>query len=107
LHFVLIACFLPLPLLAIAWSRTNRRPIELSILTFSAVLVLTAFVRSLKLTFLGGDYSDRLYTTIGVNLFVAVGLGFYLGIKGRWFAVFAAIVLAFGWFVVWSINSVV
>ena len=107
MDFVLIACFLPLPLIAVEWSRTNRRPIELSILTLSAVLLLTAFVRNLKLTFLGGDYSDRLYTTIGANLLVALGLGFYLAIKRRWLAAFAAIVLAFGWLVVGSINSVV
>ena len=74
---------------------------------FSALLLLTGFVRSLKLTFLGDDYSDRLYTTIGVNLFVAVGLGIYLGIKRRWLGAFAALVLAYAWYAVASISSVV
>jgi hypothetical protein len=79
-------------------------PIEFSILTLSAVLFLSAAVRSLKLILLGVDYSDRLFTTIGVNIFIAIALGLYLGIKHRWLATAAAGILAFGWLLVWAIN---
>jgi hypothetical protein len=79
----------------------------LSILTVSAVLLLTGFIRNLKLIFLGGDYTGRLYTTIEVNLLVAVSLALYLGIKRRWLVAVAAIALAFAWLALGSINSVV
>jgi peptidoglycan/LPS O-acetylase OafA/YrhL len=98
---------LPLPLLVWGWSRSDRRPIEFSILTLSAVLLLSAAVRSLKLILLGADYSDRLFTTIGVNIFIAIALGLYLGIKRRWLAAAAAGILAFGWLLVGAINSAV
>ena len=63
--YLTYACLLsPLPLLAIAWSRSNRLPVQFSILTLSAVLYDSAAIRSLKLTLLGSDYSHRLFTTI-------------------------------------------
>ena len=106
--YLIYTCLLcPLPLLAIAWSRSTRLPIEFSILSLSAVLFLAAAIRTLKLTLLGGDYSNRLYTTIGFNMLVAVTLGLYLGIKRRWIAAIAAVVLALGWLLMWAINSVV
>jgi hypothetical protein len=70
----------------IAWSKSNRKPIEFSILTLSAVLFLSAAVRGLKLILLGNDYSDRLFATIGINLLMALALGIYLGVKRRPFA---------------------
>jgi hypothetical protein len=81
---------LPLPLLAIAWTRNNRKPIEFSILTLDAVLLFSATVRSLKLTLLGIDYSNRFFTTIGVNMLAALVLCIYLGVKRRAFAALAA-----------------
>jgi hypothetical protein len=98
---------LPLPLLAIAWSRISRKPIELSILTLSAVLFLSAAVRSLKLIFLGSDYSNRLFASIGVNMLLALVLGIYLGVKRRPIAAVAAGILALGWFLMLAINSAV
>jgi hypothetical protein len=81
LIYLYYACFLsPLPLLAIASSRSNRLPIQFSILTFSAVLFPSA-IRGLKLALLGGDSSHRLFMTIGVNIFLAMAVGLYWGIK--------------------------
>jgi hypothetical protein len=97
----------PLPLLAVAWSRSNRLPIEFSVLTLSAALYLSADIRSLKLTLLGSDYSHRLFTTVVVNILVAIILGIHLGIKRRWIAAIAAVILAFGWLLIGAINSVV
>jgi hypothetical protein len=106
--YYIYACLLfPLPLLAIAWSKSNRLPFEFSVLTLSGILFLSVTIRSLKLTLLGSDYSHRLFTTIGVNLLIAIILGIYLWVKERWPAAIAAIILAFGWFSVWLINSVV
>ena len=108
LIYLYYACFLsPLPLLALAWSRRSRLPIEFSILTLSAFLFLSAGIRSLKLTVLGSDYSHRLFTTIAVNILVAIALGLYLGIRSRWIATLAAVILAVGWLLLGAINSVV
>jgi hypothetical protein len=102
------ACWgLPLPLLLIAWSRRDRRPTELSVLTLSAVLLNVAAIRVVKLTLLGADYSSRLYTTIAVNLIIAIILAITLGIKRRWIATAAALILAFAWLLVGAVNSVV
>lgn len=84
LAFLMYVCVLcPVPLLVFAWSRSNRKPIELSLLSLSAVLFLSAPIRSLKPIVLGTDYSHRLFATIEVNFFVAVALGFYLAIRRR------------------------
>src|ERR1700730_1482729 len=107
LTYLIYACLLfPLPLLAIAWSRSDRLPVQFSILTLSAVFFVSAAVRNLKLTLLGSDYSHRLFTTIAFNLLVAIVLGLYLGVKHRWIASIASAILAFGWFLMWVINSV-
>jgi hypothetical protein len=98
---------LPLPLLLIAWYESNRKPIELSILTFSAVLLNLADVRSVKLALFGADYSSRLFATIEVNMLVAIVLGINLGIMRRWIAAVAALILAFAWFLVAAVNSAV
>jgi hypothetical protein len=107
IYLIYASLILPLPLLAIVWSKSNRKPIEFSILTLSAVLFLSVAVRGLKLIFLGNDYSNRLFTTIGVNMLVALVLGIYLAVKRRPFAALAAGILAFGWFLAWALNSVV
>jgi hypothetical protein len=54
------------------------------------VLLFSATVRSLKLTLLGIDYSNRFFTTIGVNMLAALVLCIYLGVKRRAFAALAA-----------------
>jgi hypothetical protein len=98
---------LPLSLLAIEWNKSRKQAIVLSILSLSAVLYGTAFVRGLKLILLGTDYSNRLFTTIIANLLIAIALGIYMKIKRRRFAAIAAVILAFGWFVLWGINTAV
>jgi hypothetical protein len=108
LIYLIYACeILPLLLLAIEWSRSTGQPIELSILTLSAVLYLAADVRTLKLTLLGGDYSNRLFIAIGINMLVAIALGGYIGSKGRWLAMVAGAILAVGWLLMWAINTAV
>ncbi len=106
-YFIYAGLILPLPLLAIAWNRSDRRPIEYAFSTLSAVLFLSAAVRSLKLALLGTDYSDRLFATIGINLLAAITLSIYLGTKGRWFAAIAAAILAIGWLLMGAINTAV
>jgi hypothetical protein len=102
------ACMiLPVPLLLIAWYESNRNPLELSILTLSAVLLNLADVRSVKLALVGADYSSRLFATIEVNMLVAIVLGIYLGIMRRWIAAVAALILAFAWLLVAAVNSAV
>jgi len=106
--YLIYACLiLPLPLLGAAWNRNNRRPVEFSVLTVSAALLLAAAVRSLKLTLLGSDYSHRLFTTIYINVLVTIALGLYLGIKRTWFAAVAALILGLGWLLAGAINSAV
>ena len=102
------ACMIvPLPLLLIAWSEGNRRPVEFSILTLSAILLNSTAIRSVQLVLLGTDYSSRLSTTIGVNMLVTIVLGIYLGIKRRWIASAAALILAFAWLLVAAVSSAV
>lgn len=108
LNSVILGCLIfPSLLLGFAWTRGNRRPIEFSALTLSAVLFCSAMIHSAKVVLLGRDYSNRLYGTIGTNLLVVVILGFYLGFTGRRAAAVAALILAVGWFLMAGINSVV
>jgi hypothetical protein len=108
LEYAFVVCWaLPLPLLGFAWTRPNRQKISIVVLSFSAVLILSAGVRYLKFILLGEDYSNRLYTTIGVNMLVAIILALYLAITRRWLAALAAAMLALAWFWVCAVNSVV
>jgi preprotein translocase subunit SecF len=104
---VWISLFLPLLLLAFVWNKVRTPQITLIILTISSLLLISSSNRTAKWIVLGPDYSNRLFTTIGLNLLLAVGIGIYMVIKRRWDAGAAAIVLALAWFIVWSINSVV
>jgi len=102
------ACFLaPLPLLALAWSKSNRLPIEFSILTLSAVLFVSSTIRSLKGILLGMDYSHRLFATIEFNIVLAIALAVYLGIRSRWVAAAAALILCLAWLLAGAVNTVV
>lgn len=97
----------PLPLLVFAWCKTNRLPIAFSLLTLSAFLFLSAAIRNVKLVLLGGDYSNRLFATIGINILLAIILAIYVGIKRRWIATVAALILALGWLAMGAINIAV
>jgi hypothetical protein len=89
---------LPLPLLLIAWYESERKSIQLSILTLSAVLLNSANVSGGKLALLGADYTSRRFATVEIDMLVAIGLGIYLAIMGRWIAAIAALLLGFAWF---------
>jgi hypothetical protein len=94
--------------IAAFWTARDGRPLEFSILTVSAALLVSAIVRNLKILLLGTDYSDRLFTTIFANFVVVIALGLYLGVKRSWLAAVAAALLALGWLLLlWAINSVV
>jgi hypothetical protein len=104
---VWISILMPVPLLIVAWSRKNRRPIELALLTLSALLLLVATVRSLKLALLGSDYSNRLFGTIDVNFLLTLILGIRLSINRMAFAATTAFVLMFAWALMAAINAAV
>jgi hypothetical protein len=89
---------LPLPLLLIAWYESEKKSIQLSILTLSAVLLNSANVPAVKLALLGADYTSRLFATVEIDMLVAIGLGIYLAIMRRWIAAIAALSLGFAWF---------
>ena len=107
--YVIYGCVaLPLFLFGVAWRRHDpHRTMTLLVPTGSACLLLSAVVRSLKVTLLGSDYSHRLYTTIEVNIVVAIVTAIYFGATKRWIAGLAAIILAAGWLYMGEVNSVV
>jgi hypothetical protein len=98
---------LPLPLLLIAWYESERKSIQLSILTLSAVLLNSANVSGVKLALLGADYTSRRFATVEIDMLVAIGLGIYLAIIGRWIAAIAALLLGFAWFLAAVVNVAV
>jgi hypothetical protein len=99
---------LPALLFALAWRKNfQREPRTLLVPTLSAVLLLLAVVRDLKWSLLGPDYSDRLYVTIGVNMLLAVVATVYFGVRKRWIAAIAALILALDWLYMGAVNSVV
>lgn len=102
-----ILLWLPLLLLAVAWSRAKAQYVPLTLLTLSAILLLSSGVRSVKLLLLGANYSHRLYTTLELNFFLAVILGLYMAIRKRWVATVAAIFLGLAWVYLMVVNSVV
>src|SRR5215469_14879820 len=69
---------LPIPLLSLAWRRNKREKATLVLLLVSGILLLLALVRNIRGVLLGGDYSNRLYVTIGVNMLLAAICGLYL-----------------------------
>jgi len=102
------ACMiLPLLLLLIAWYESERKWIQLSILTLSAVLLNSANVPGVKLALLGADYTSRRFATVEIDMLVAIGLGIYSAIMGRWIAAIAAFILGFAWFLAAVVNFAV
>ena len=108
LETAFIASFmLPLPLLVLAWIRSDRQPIIYSTVAVSALVFLGASLRPLKSIILGGDYSHRLYTTIYINLLLCVALSLLLAFRRRWIAAVATAILGLGWLLAGAINSAV
>jgi hypothetical protein len=54
-------------------------------------------LRDIKWVLLGGDYTNRLYVTITLNVLLAAGRGSYLAFTRRFLAALSAIVLVFAW----------
>jgi hypothetical protein len=61
----------------------------------------------LKVWLLGSDDSPRLYTTIELDMFIAIVAAVYFGLTKQWNSGLAALVLAAGWLYMGAINSVV
>ncbi len=102
-----ILLWLPLLLLAVAWTKAKAQFGPLAVLTLSAILLLSSGVRSVKLLLLGANYSHRLYTTLELNCFLAVILGLYMAVRKRWVATVAAIFLGLAWIYLMVVNSAV
>ncbi|HKV48780.1 MAG TPA: hypothetical protein VJN69_11875 [Candidatus Acidoferrales bacterium] len=102
-----VIAFSPVVLAAFAWARKDRLPIELTLLTLDIVFLYSVLHGRAKLILLGPDYSSRLFTTIEINILIAVILGVYFGIRRRWISATASGMLAFVWITILSINTVV
>ena len=97
---------LPIVLLSVAWRRNKREKATFVVLLVSGILLLSATVRDIKWVLLGGDYTNRLYVTIDLNMLLAAGCGLYLAFTRRFLATLSAIALVFGWFYMGVVNSV-
>src|SRR6516225_3609664 len=85
---------LPVFLFGLAWRKHCQHGLRTLLLpTLSALLLLLAAVRDLKVWLLGPDYSHRLYVTIELNLLLAVVAAVYLTARKRWIAALAAVIL--------------
>ncbi len=93
-------------LLPVAWRRDKREKATLVLLFVSGILLLSATVRDVRWVLLGGDYTNRLYVTIGMNMLIAALCGLYLALTRRFLAALSATVLAFGWLYLEVVNSV-
>jgi len=76
-------------------------------MSVSALLLLLAAIRDLKVLLLGPDYTNRLYITIEVNLLVAIVATIYFGVKQKSMAFIAGLILAVDTGIMGAINSVV
>jgi hypothetical protein len=97
---------LPIVLLSVAWRRNKREKATFVLLLVSGILLLSATVRDIKWVLLGGDYTNRLYVAIGLNMLLAAACGLYLAFTRRFLAALSAIALVFGWFYMGVVNSV-
>jgi hypothetical protein len=96
---------LPLLLFGGAWLRDHRQASKgLLLPTVSALLLLLAVVRDLKVSLLGPDYTNRLYITIWVNLLVAIVSAVYFGVKQKWIPLLAALILVLDWGIMGAIT---
>ena len=99
---------LPVLLFGLDWRKHYQHGIRTLLLpTLSALLLLLAVARNLKVWLLGPDYSHRLYATIELNLLLAVLAGVYFVVRKRWIATLAAVILALDWLYMGAVNSVV
>ena len=104
---IYVSLLLPIVLLSFAWRRNEREKATFVLLLLSGILLLSATVRDIKWVLLGGDYTNRLYVTIGVNMVLSALCGLYLVFTRRFLAALSAIVLVFGWLYLGVVNSAV
>jgi len=107
MYVVYTVLLLPLVLLSVAWRRNKREKATFVLLVVSGILLLAATVRDIKWVLLGGDYTNRLYVTIGVNMLLSALCGLYLAFTHRFLAALSAVVLFLGWLYLGAVNSVV
>jgi hypothetical protein len=99
---------LPLLFFAIACRSAKHSRLPLIPLTLSAaLLVASTAAHSVKHWLLGADYSDQLYLSLETNLALALLVGGYLAFKRDWMAAVGAGILAFDWFYLMAVNSIV
>jgi hypothetical protein len=99
---------LPIFLFGVAWRKHSQDGLRALLWpSLSALLLLSAIVNILKVPLLGPDYSHRLYITIEVNMLLAVVAAVYFGVRKRWIAALAAVILALDWLYMGAVNSVV
>lgn len=96
---------LPLLLFGLTWRRGHPSKTRI-VPTLSAALLLVAVMRDVRVTLLGADYSDRLYTIIEINAWIAIVATVYSGVTKRWIAGLASLILAAGWIYMGAVNSV-
>jgi hypothetical protein len=105
--------FGPLLLLALVWRKLLRQTTNSAVaITALATLNYGYLMASLLLrsTFLGQDYSDRLFITIEINTVLAFGLFvFAVIVKSpvRPLLAFTTFVICLAWFLVWVVNAAV
>lgn len=108
LIFCGLGLLLPLVLIGIAWRRYDKRArMALVIPALSVIFLVLIIQHDLRWILLGPDYSNRLYTTIGVNTSLAAASAVYSGIRRGWMALAASVIAALAWLWVGAINSVV
>jgi hypothetical protein len=108
ISLICVCIALPVFLFGLAWRRNYQDSSRTLLLpTFSALLLLSTLFGNLKLWLLGSDYGHRLYVTIEVNMLLAMVAAIYFGMKKRWIAALAALLLALDWLYMASVNSVV
>lgn len=107
IYGIYASLLLPIILLSVAWRRNKKENATFVLLLVSGLMLPLATVRDIKWVLLGGDYTNRLYITMGLNMLLAVICGLYLAFTRRFLAAFSAIVLVVGWLYCGVVNSVV
>lgn len=107
IYGIYASLLLPIVLLFVAWRRNRREKATFVLLLVSGILLLSATVRDIKWVLPGGDYTHRLYVTIGLNMLLAAVCGLYLTFTRRFLAALSAIALVFGWLYMGVVHSVV
>ena len=98
--------FLPLLLVATVWRRSNRPHSSLVLLTLSGAFLVASSVPSAKHVLLGANYSNRLYSSLEINLALVLLIAGYLAFKRQWVALTGAAFLALDWLYLIVVNSV-